>query len=327
VNSIKTKSINLSVIGCGRIAEFHIPAMKDAGFNIVSIAGSLNSKNVHDFSIKHKIPKFYLNPSDLIENSSEWEALLILSPVSTMVSYLEEAIIHGKPILVEKPVALNHLSLSGLIDYSNIRVAFNRRFYSGASLAKNFIKSHPNSVIKVTIPESRLDPNHNINFPEKLPLNSYENSVHIYDLINFICGGVKWETTKVIKTKEMYIGFTASGVSSNSEVIHLDSFYNSPENFSINVISGNQRLEMKPLEVTSLYQGMVISEPSEEMPIRVYKPLLKDQIIDIPINGHKPGFLEQANDFMKFCIKRKDCIGADIRDAYNALKLVQNVIK
>ena len=37
--------VNLAVIGCGNIARFHIPAMREVGFNIVAIAGSLDSKN------------------------------------------------------------------------------------------------------------------------------------------------------------------------------------------------------------------------------------------------------------------------------------------
>ena len=37
------------------------------------------------FAKKHNISKVYQNPTDLIENASEWDALLLLSPVSLLL--------------------------------------------------------------------------------------------------------------------------------------------------------------------------------------------------------------------------------------------------
>ena len=54
---------------------------------------------------------------------------------------------------------------------------------------------------------------------------------------------------------------------------------------------------------------------------------LTNKIIDFHNGGHKPGFLGQAQDFMNFCLGREDCIGADIMDAYSALKLAQSLVK
>ena len=319
--------VNLAVIGCGNIAQFHIPAMIDVGFNIASIAGSLNSKNALTFARKYKINKVYNNPLDLIENESEWDALLILSPVATIVDYLNLAVQFGKPILSEKPMALDHVCLENLIQYKNIRVAYNRRFYLGVDFSKKYVQRHPNSLIKVTIPENRKDPDHNINFPSRLPLLSYENSVHIFDLINYISGGVEWRETSSIKAIDKFIAINALGYGANGTTIQLDSYFNSPDNFSINILSGDERVEMKPIEVTSLFKGMEVNEPTLEMPIRLYTPKLQNKIIESPRHGHKPGFLGQAQDFMNFCLGRESSSGADIIDAYSALKLAQSLVK
>ena len=319
--------MNLAIIGCGNIAEFHVPAMREAGFNIVALAGSPNSRAVLTFAKKHNINKTYTHAKKLISDVSAWDALLILSPVSTVISYLQQAAPYGKPILVEKPVAYNHLHLVSLIKYKNIRVAYNRRFYSGVAFSKIFFEEHQNSLIKVTIPENRKDPDHNFNFPSCLPILSYENSVHIFDLINFISKDIKWEQTSTIRTLDKYIAVIAQGYCSNGASIQLDSYYNSPENFSITILSGEEKVEIKPIEVTSLFKGMEVNEPTEEIPIRIYKPKLEKRIIDLPVNNHKPGFLGQAHDFMNFCQEKKNCIGADITDAYNALKLAQSLIK
>jgi len=327
MSSNTNKKINLSVIGCGNIAQFHIPAMKDAGFNVVAVAGSLNSKSVHIFAEKHNIKKVYNNPLDLISNISEWDALLILSPVSTIIQYLERAAPYGKPILTEKPVALDHTLLEHLIKYNNIRVAYNRRFYSGVSFAKKHVEKCLNPLIKVIIPEGRVDPDHNVDFPDRMPLLTYENSVHIFDTLNYISGNISWKAVSNIKGHDKYIGVAALGNSVNGATVQLDSYFNTPDNFSISIVSENERLEMRPIEVTSLYQGMEVNEPTENMPIRIYSPIKIKGIIDSTVNGYKPGFLGQAKDFMKYCTGDEHCYGADIYDAYLALKLAHSLIE
>lgn len=319
--------MKLAVIGCGNIAEFHINAMREVGFSIVSIAARVNSINVEAFSKKHNIQKIYKNPLDLLKSSSEWDALLLLTPASVMVEYLKIVAPLMKPILVEKPVADNHIDLKSLIKYKNIRVAYNRRFYSGVELLKSFIKSNPRSLIKVTLPEYRKDPDHNIEFPNRLPSMTYENSVHILDILNYISGEVEWDFLKNIKDNNKFIALLAIGHGSSGATIQLDSYYNASENFSINIVSDNERVEMKPIEVTSLFKGMEVNEPSEEMPIRQYTPILQNKIIDSSNHGHKPGFLGQAQDFMNFCLGRENSTGADIMDAYSVLKLAHSLLK
>ena len=322
------KKINLAVVGCGNIAHFHIPAMRDVGFNISAIAGSLNSKNVVKFAKKYNISKVYNDPLGLIEDSSEWDALLVLSPTETVVDYLKLAAPLGKSILTEKPVAFKDEDLEMLVNYKNIRVAYNRRFYSGVAHAKKFVENHSNSLIKITIPEQRKDPEHNVNFPSRLPFMSYENSVHMFDILNYISGKVEWNYVSAIKDENKYLATVALGKGIKGATIQLDSCFNAPDNFSINIISGNERLEMRPIEVTSLYSGMEVNEPTQEMPIRIYSPKIESKIIDMPDQGHKPGFLGQAQDFMNFCTGgEENCIGANVKDAYSALKLAQSLVK
>ena len=319
--------VKLAVIGCGNIAEFHINAMREVGFSIVSIAANLNSSNVEAFSKKNNIQKVYKNPLDLLNDSSEWDALLLLTPASVMVEYLKLVAPLMKPILAEKPVSDNHLELQPLIKYKNIRVAYNRRFYSGVEFVKSFIQSNPRSLIKVTIPEYRKDPEHNVEFPNRLPAMTYENSVHILDIVNYISGEVEWDYLKNIKDDNKFIALLAIGQGSCGATIQLDSYYNASDNFSINIVSDNEMVEMKPIEVTSLFKGMEVNEPTKEMPIRIYTPILQNKIIESPRHGHKPGFLGQAQDFMNFCLGRESSSGADIIDAYSALKLAQSLVK
>ena len=83
-----------------------------------------------------------------------------------------------------------------------------------------------------------------------------------------------------------------------------------------------QRLELSPIEIASFYQGMNITEPSSQMSLRVYRPILKKQYIEDGNSKYKPGFYNQAKDFMSFC-KGKISNSATVKETYSTLKMIQ----
>ena len=135
----------ITLIGTGGIAEFHLPALKAAGFEIVSCCGSPNSIRAKKFSIKHNIEKVYSNYNDALNDHENWDCVLIASSVDTTFPILKDALKKNKPIMVEKPVSINPndlLALEG--NLNNVVVAYNRRFYSTVQYAKEFInKNNP----------------------------------------------------------------------------------------------------------------------------------------------------------------------------------------
>ena len=81
---------------------------------------------------------------------------------------------------------------------------------------------------------------------------------------------------------------------------------------------------MKPLESAQLYDGMKVIQPTKDIPIKTYKPLLKEQLIETDVDNIKPGFRLQAEDFKNFC-DGKNSIGATIYDSYKALKTIEDL--
>ena len=319
--------MRLALVGCGNIADFHIPAMREAGFDCVSVAGSINSWRAKEFAKRHTISKVYADPVELLRDSSSWDALLLASPVSTMLDYIKLAAPTGKPILAEKPVALNHEELTPTLKYQNVLVAYNRRFYSTAEYAKTFVDSHTDIIIKVSISEKRIDPDHNLGFPHRLPLLSYQNSVHLFDLVNFLAGKVQWEAASAICGRDKYLGVVAFGKSDKGFTVQLDNCFNSPDNFAVNIISGDERVELRPIEIARYYKGMQVNEPTKKIPFRTYTPKLIDQIIVTDEEGgFKSGFLMQAKDFMHYCKTGGDYRSATLVDAYNALKTAHSLL-
>jgi predicted dehydrogenase len=319
--------MRLALVGCGNIADFHIPAMQEAGFDCVSVAGSVNSLRAKEFAKRHTISKVYADPVELLRDSSGWDALLLASPVSTMLDYIKLAAPMGKPILAEKPVALNHEELTPTLKYQNVLVAYNRRFYSTTEYAKTFVDSHADIIIKVSIPEQRIDPDHNVDFPHRLPPFSYQNSVHLFDLVNFLAGKVQWEAASAISGSDRYLGIVAFGKSDKGFTVQLDNCFNSPDNFAVNIISGNERVELRPIEIAQYYKGMQVNEPTKKIPFSTYTPKLIDQIVVTDEEaGFKPGLLMQAKEFMHYCKTAGDYRGATLVDAYNALKTAHSLL-
>ena len=179
----------LAIVGSGNIVKFHLPAMRQAGFDVVSCCSSYKSSAAVEFAKQYDIPTVNESYKDLIDNESEWDALLIAISVEPTLKVLKEFIGMGKPILVEKPVSIS----SSLIDEikthtGHIQVAYNRRFYSSVNYAKKFITTNPNCLIKMFLPD-------NIDFSIPRHAQEYvrvkENSVHGLDILNFLVRKMK----------------------------------------------------------------------------------------------------------------------------------------
>ena len=82
--------------------------------------------------------------------------------------------------------------------------------------------------------------------------------------------------------------------------------WNSPSNFSINIEASPYRLELKPFETYSLYEGMEVIEASEDYPVRQYVPkLIEKGNVFFNSKEFKPGFLEQSVEFRRFVEGKK----------------------
>jgi predicted dehydrogenase len=97
----------LAIIGTGNIAHFHCEAFTKAGFDISHAAGSLNSKKVEEFGRQHAIKNIFSNPNDVLKNHKEWDLLLLSPPTEKNNDYINKILDLEKPVLIEKPVAIN----------------------------------------------------------------------------------------------------------------------------------------------------------------------------------------------------------------------------
>ena len=277
-------SSTVSVSSATTISDFHIPALRKAGFNISSISSRKNSRNIQKvaekFNIKNIIPDWH----ELLDNTRNYDAIMLAVNIDSTFEILNELMDTNKPILVEKPVSLKSKEIERLAKKNNkkVFVGYNRRYYSSTAMAKKFITSMSNVSATFTI-------------PEKDHLRFYHNSSHIIDLMNYFFDNVKLKHVNHLFIGKRISGLTAFFSTRRGDMINLISNWHAPSNFKIEITHKDKKIEMMPIEKSSFYHGMEIIEPTKSNPNRKYIPkLIKTSIDDKAEKNFKPGFYKQA---------------------------------
>ncbi len=100
--------INWGIIGCGNVTELKSgPAFnKVEGSRLVAVMRR-NAELAEDYARRHNVPKFYTNANDLI-NDRNVNAVYVATPPANHAEYAVKALKAGKPVYIEKPMALNY---------------------------------------------------------------------------------------------------------------------------------------------------------------------------------------------------------------------------
>ncbi len=102
------KKINWGIIGCGDVTELKSgPAFNKVSNSALVAVMRRDAEKAKDYADRHNVPRWYNNASLLI-NDPEVNAVYIATPPSSHEEYTIAAINAGKPVYVEKPMALNY---------------------------------------------------------------------------------------------------------------------------------------------------------------------------------------------------------------------------
>jgi predicted dehydrogenase len=315
----------IGIVGCGPISSFHVDALRSAGMTVSSVCGSDGSTTVAGFAEKHGIPEAHKSLDDLLNRSSELDALLIAVPPSVTVEVVKNCAAADVPMLVEKPVAMQPGPIDELAQFDDrILVAYNRRYYPSVRFAKDFINRNPECVVTLTIPESISHSDSEVS-DVNTTKNFFSNSVHGIDLVNYLLGPLSLERVEQLGTGDVPSMLTGIGRAGDSLVI-INCNWNSPANFALNIDHAGTRLELRPWEIASLYEGMEVSEPTEARPVRTYTPKLIETVDSLGEGLLKPGFGEQAQAFAAFMDSGERDGGATLSDAQKATQLATELV-
>ncbi|MCP4450837.1 MAG: Gfo/Idh/MocA family oxidoreductase [Planctomycetes bacterium] len=102
------KTIRWGIIGCGNVTEIKSgPGFQRADHSALVAVMRRNGDLAKDYAQRHGVSRWYDRAEDLIHDP-EVDAVYIATPPSAHKDYSLMAAQAGKPVYVEKPMALNH---------------------------------------------------------------------------------------------------------------------------------------------------------------------------------------------------------------------------
>lgn len=124
--------INWGIIGCGDVTEVKSgPAFKKVPHSTVVAVMRRDAEKAADYARRHQVPTWYTDADALI-NDPNVNAIYVATPPDSHADYAIRAMRAGKPVYVEKPMALNAAECAAMNQVSHetgmpLFVAFYRR--------------------------------------------------------------------------------------------------------------------------------------------------------------------------------------------------------
>lgn len=140
------KMINWGIIGCGNVTEVKSgPAFNKVPDSRLVAVMRRDAALAEDYARRHNVPKFYSDASDLISDS-EVNAVYVATPPGSHAEYAIKSIKAGKPVYIEKPMALTFSECTEINRASEkygvpVFVAYYRRALPGFLKVKEHLKN------------------------------------------------------------------------------------------------------------------------------------------------------------------------------------------
>ncbi len=138
--------IKWGIIGCGNVTEVKSgPAFNKVKGSALHAVMRRDSALAEDYARRHNVPKFYVDAGNLI-NDPEVNAVYIATPPSSHAEYAIASIKAGKPVYIEKPMAVNYNECLKINEASEkykvpVFVAYYRRTLPGFLKVRELIKT------------------------------------------------------------------------------------------------------------------------------------------------------------------------------------------
>jgi len=111
--------IKWGIIGCGDVTEVKSgPAFNKVPNSSLVAVMRRDAVKAADYAQRHGVPKWYSDATELI-NDPEVNAIYIATPPLQHEAYTIEALAAGKPVYVEKPMALNAAAAQRMVNAAN----------------------------------------------------------------------------------------------------------------------------------------------------------------------------------------------------------------
>jgi predicted dehydrogenase len=138
--------VNWGIIGCGNVTEVKSgPAFNKVKNSRLIAVMRRNAELAEDYAKRHNVPKFY-SEADALINDPEINAVYVATPPGSHAEYAIRSIKAGKPVYIEKPMAVNYAECLKINKASEkykvpVFVAYYRRTLPGFLKVKELIES------------------------------------------------------------------------------------------------------------------------------------------------------------------------------------------
>ncbi len=213
------RTIRWGIIGCGNVTEVKSgPGFQKAENSALVAVMRRNAALAEDYARRHGVPRWYDDGAALIADP-EVDAVYVATPPSSHKDYVLACAAAGKPVYVEKPMALDHGECAEMVaacQAANVPlfVAYYRRALPRFLKVKELIESGAIGEVRyVTVlltqrpaPDD-IDP---LNVPWRvLPEFSgggrfVDMGVHTLDFLDFVLGPIRSATGHVANTAGYY---------------------------------------------------------------------------------------------------------------------------
>jgi len=138
------KKVGLAVIGCGRVAYSHLPAIKELG-DMAQLVATVSRTKEHakEAARKFGAKRYYTSLEEALQDS-EIDAVVLCLPHHLHASISVKAAEHGKHMLVEKPMANTVREAEEMIEAAEkngviLMSGQSRRFYNAVLESKKYL--------------------------------------------------------------------------------------------------------------------------------------------------------------------------------------------
>lgn len=322
----QAKILRAGFIGCGNIAHFHADVLKHLGVQIACLSYKSNRERAESFAQKYGIGKIYSDWNEMMKES-EIDFLWVIPSWDQIDLIFEEIVSIGIPAFFEKPLALNAEKVAMVLhkyseDYlKKFQVGYNRRYYKIVSELKSLLRTEEVISVFVDIPEPIKGLNENL-----LKHRLIQNSSHMFDLLFHLFDSYEVEQKNFIPLFPKIIRNDFIGTMRLKDIpVNFVSVWNSPQNYCLKVYTESERVyQLSPFEELKVFDGFDIIDPTDEKPIRQYRPKVTSSRFEKSENNFKPGFLEQSIDFIENTLHGKTSdIAHSLEDSFNLLTFLE----
>jgi predicted dehydrogenase len=304
-----------ALVGAGKVATDHVAALRAAGARVTAVTTSPGSPTAAAFAGAHGIDRAVPSVADLAADGA-WDVAVVAVPAEKTIDVVAALAPTGRPLLVEKPGALDPDELDVLRPWEgSLLFGYNRRFYEPVRRAAELLEERGPALVELVLPEPAGED------AASAARRLLTNGTHGLDLLLHLVGPVSVD--HVAPAPAGALPRLAVGRSARGDDVVVLVPWDSPANARLTLHWSGHRFELLPFEAGRDHGGMDVVEPTSHVPVRSYRPRVDEEVVvDATI---KPGFAAQAEALLALARGEPTGPAARLADAQAALHLAHAV--